>query len=224
MSLEELPLRHVMVLTPTRDGVCTDTRRCVERLEALGAKRLEISGVSDVAMARNMLLTQALMLIDASITMFLLIDDDMVFDAGTAQLLVDRAEQSEHPVSAMYSTPVSLAHSERPEGRWFSGLGFMAVRVDKLKQYASRLPLLKAINREPAFPFCQCRPHPRRETWLSEDYWFCDQMDGVMLAPLVVKHLKKVPVYPDQETVNAVMRKGLEAESDDKTEQKVANG
>lgn len=204
-DLAALPLRHVVVVTPTREGVNAQTRKCIWALEELGAGRLDLAGCSDVALARNLLLTSALERSEPHRTVFLLVDDDMVFSTGDAQLIVERALSEAHPVSAVYATSsLALAHSRRPDGRWWSGLGFMAVRRDKLQELADKLPTLQAINRTPIKPFCQCRPNEAGDMWLSEDWFFSEAMGGVILHTIGVAHLKRMPIEPDAHTLNMV--------------------
>lgn len=206
VDLSELPLKHVVLVMATREGVNDQTRKCVDRVEELGASRLQLAGCSDVATARNLLLTHALDTCEEHKTVFLLVDDDILFDPGVAQLVCEDALEGEQPVSAVYATNNgAIAGTPRGDGLWNTGLGFLAVRRDKLAEYAETLGgKLPGMNKNLIYPFCQSRVSRDGKEWHAEDYWFCDGMGGVVLKPLGVGHLKRVPLTPDQHTLDMI--------------------
>jgi len=205
MSPSDLPLKHCAVLTPTREGVTSATRNCISELEQLGAERLDMAGCSDVALARNLLLSRALRHMPDHITTFLLVDDDMIFDRATAQLVVERAEQEGKPVSAVYPTnTLQLAAMRWENGLWLTGLGFMALPRVLLRNFVSQHKALPAMNGIEVWPFCQSAPSPDGSMWWSEDYWFSYNMGGVILARLTAKHWKRMPLFADEQTMKTL--------------------
>lgn len=202
--MAELPLKHVIILIPTRDGLTLLTRNCVQESEQSGARRLELGGCSDVALARSTLLTRALESASEHVTVFLLVDDDMVFTPAQAVLLSDQALGSKYPVSAVYATSAgTLAHTRRADGRWNSGLGCMAVSRAELQRVADALPRVKGVNGQLVWPICESKAIG--DTWMSEDYTFCDRFGGALLANFGVGHVKRVPLYPDAASIDQTL-------------------
>lgn len=201
-----LPFQRVLCITPTRSGLQPLTRRCIDALCDLGAARLELAGTSDIALARNLLLTRAREAPEHR-DVFMLIDDDMSFSAAQAELLVQECLERDAPVSAVYATNAScLAATRRADGTWLTGLGFMALTRGCLQKYADELVSVVGINNERFLPFCQTGPHYEDEggVWLSEDYWFCRALGGVQLLPFSVAHLKRMPITADLETIDRI--------------------
>lgn len=206
MTPDELPLKNVCVLIPTREGISTNTRNCLDDLIVLGARRVVVSGCADVALARNLLMTRALDLTTEETECFLLLDDDILFDRATAQLLVERALLANRAVSAVYCTNDGhIAARRLDDDRWLTGLGFMAVPRSLLQIFANALPRLKSAREQDLYAFCQSRMLENDKelgtVWLSEDQWFCHCLGGVVLAPLRVQHWKRVPLLPDDHTM-----------------------
>ena len=194
-------MKNLLVLTPSRRGVHALTRTCIAALEREGAERLDLTGCSDVALARNLLLTQALT-VPSERDMLLLVDDDMSFSLDQAKAVIASATLSCTPTSACYATNAgSLAHTRRKGGRWNSGLGFLALPRVVLAALAAELTELPAINGSKIKPFCQCRPSPDGSEWFSEDYWFTEQLGGVELLSVAVAHIKEMPIRPDAYTL-----------------------
>lgn len=209
MNASDLPLRHVWCLTPSKNGIESLTRRCIDSVCELGAGRLELTGCADVALARNLLMTKALESAPAEVTVFLLVDDDMSFSRAQAELVVGECLERERPVSAIYATnSAAMAHTRRSDGTWLSGLGFMAVQRAHLVRMAEALGTVSAINGNAIHPFCQSAA--RAHAWFSEDYWFCDLMGGVDLLPMAVAHLKKIPLTADAHTIDRVLSGALD--------------
>jgi hypothetical protein len=209
MGLDDLPLRHVCVITPTRWGISQRTRACIEDLVVLGARRLDLAGVSDVALARNVLLTRAHDTSEEGITCFLLVDDDITFNRAQAQLLVEQALSEGIATSAVYPTDeLTIAGMPWRDGLWLVGLGFCAVPRACVSAFASRHARLPAINGITIWPFCKSAPAPEGETamWWSEDYWFSFNMGGVRLARMAVTHWKPIALFADDATLDALFR------------------
>jgi hypothetical protein len=202
--MDSLPLAHVVVLTPTREGVHNVTRNAITDIEVLGARRIDLAGCADIALARNILLGKALGLAP-EYKVIAFVDDDIVFTRAQFQLLVERAEREDYPVSAVYPTnELSLAGYRQESGRWLTGLGCWCVRRDLLAAYAETLPELSAINGTVIRPFCQTGPSVDGKMWLSEDYWLSQALGGVVLARLAVTHYKRFPLTADEASMRAI--------------------
>lgn len=170
-------------------------------LERLGASRMGLTGCSDVALARNQLMTAALQRAEPERTVFLLVDDDITFTQAQGELICADALETEYPVSGVYVvSPTSLAHTPLEANRWLCGMGFMAIRRDLLQAYADRIGSVQTALSGEIWPFCQSRERDGR--WVSEDYWFSHEMGGVELIKIAVSHLKLVPLAPDERTVD----------------------
>jgi len=192
------------IVTPSRTGVNARTRAAIEACEKLGAKRLGVEGVSDVAAARNILLTQAVQL-GHGLDVLLLVDEDMLFTVEQATTVATAARESQQAVSGTYITNAGkLAHTPRDDGLWLSGLGFLAVPMPLMQRLATALGLVQGLNGMQFIPFCQSRVKEGSRRWFSEDYWFCDSLGGVRLLPVPIKHLKVVELSPDPRQLERV--------------------
>lgn len=197
--------RSIVVCTPTRDGLLPETRSAIEELTALGAERLELAGISDIALARNLLLSRVLTHTDKPTV--LLVDDDIVFTAQDVHQLVELATETGDPVSAIYATNAGTVAATRKcpgSTRWLTGLGCMALPRAKLVELTEHLPKVKALGRFDIWPFCTTGPMGGE--WSSEDYTFCRRLGGVRLAPVGVAHHKRVPIRPDPETIQRLTK------------------
>ena len=202
MHPSDLPLKHCAVLTCTREGIPTYTAQCLDDLRVLGARMLTLAGVSDVTLARNLLISRAEATSGEDITVFLLVDDDIIFSRVQAQLLCEQALVQEKPVSAVYPTNERVLAAQRwQNGLWLCGLGFMAVPRALVTAFAKEHPPFLAKDEQKVWPFCQSSPSPDGKQWWSEDYWFSYNMGGVVLARHAVKHWKRLPLFADEATM-----------------------
>src|SRR5690606_2490769 len=103
---------RTLIVCASHHGVELDTAQCIAALEQRGARVLTSTGIADVALARNDVLTRALALVQrarahdeqAAPDVLLLVDDDMVWTPEAAAELARLARQTEHPWSGAYAT------------------------------------------------------------------------------------------------------------------------
>jgi hypothetical protein len=213
-------MHRTLIVCASHHGVELETAGCIAALEKRGARVLSSTGIADVALARNHVLTLALSHIgaerakgDTAPDVLLLVDDDMVWTPEAAAKLVSLARESGEAWSAAYATkdghlaatPLDW-NAHRTDGLRMVGLGFCAVRVARLESLARRLGAVVGPKGTQVVPFCESRTvtpeHDGIPRWCSEDYWLCRALGGVRLAPYVAAgHLKKVPLWPDSETL-----------------------
>lgn len=225
-------MEGTLIVCASHHGVALETQQCMAALQKQGARLLSATGVADVALARNQVLTHALHFVAQPQVkppdVFLLVDDDMVWKPEAAAELVQRARSTGECWSAAYATkdgglaatPLDWDAS-RTDGLRMVGLGFCAVPVAKLEALGKRLGLVVGPNGKALYPFCQCatvKPeHDGITRWCSEDYWLCLSLGGVRLAPYIAAgHLKTVPLWPDDETLRR-LADGTPLGSDDNT-------
>lgn len=203
---------RTLIVCASYRGVSLSTKACIANLERHGAKVLSSTGIPDVALHRNTVLTMALRR-KGDCDVCLLVDDDMVWNLEAAAKVVGRARETGECWSAAYATkdhtlaatPLDwLKHRE--DALYMVGLGFCAVPVAKLEHLASQLGAVIGPQGRHIVPFCQCTvvtpKHDGFPRWCSEDYWFCISVGGVRLAPAVAAgHLKEMPLWPDDETL-----------------------
>lgn len=212
---------RTLIVCASHHGVSLETQQCIAELRKHGARLLSSTGVADVALARNQVLTLALAQ-KGDADVFLLVDDDMVWTLASAAKLVGLARETKKPHSGAYATkdghlaatPLDW-NATRADGLRMVGLGFCAVPVTALERLAAELAAgrvgaavgsVVGPNGERLIPFCESSvvipKHDGIPRWCSEDYWLCRSLGGVLLAPYVAAgHLKTVPLWPDDETL-----------------------
>lgn len=203
-------MKRTLVLLLTYRGAAEDTRLSLEALQRSGARSWGLKGTADVALGRSWLLSEALRIsAGTDIDTFLCIDDDMVFHVEDAEALVGASRESGDLVSGIYGTSkASAALTKWRNGRWLTGMGFMAVPVARLREKEHELPML-ADNNPPVTAWAQSGLHPAYGgRWTCEDYWFCLHWDGVRVAPVGVGHLKTIAIWPDEESIAAIVAGG----------------
>src|SRR4030095_9171090 len=83
---------------------------------------------TDVALARNISLSLTHNLLQQKKhDMVLMLDDDMVFTDDEVVLVLKHAFESGRPTSACYVLANGALSARRREGKWFTGLGFLAI-------------------------------------------------------------------------------------------------
>lgn len=195
--------QNVCVLQPTLVGALPPCQEAVDQLSMRGAQRIRITGCSCIAMARNMLMTSALLNAPEECSVFLLVDGDISFSVEDALVLVQYAEQHDKLISGIYgSLDGTIAHCKSPAGTWRIGLGLAAISRKFLQQIADGLELTR--TKSEFWPFCQARVNDAGE-WLSEDYWFSDLCGGAVLLPAIGKHWKTIGIVPDEATIERLM-------------------
>lgn len=203
---------RTLIVCASHHGIELQTQACITLLQKHGARLLSATGIADVALARNDVLSRALAH-KGPADVFLLVDDDMILTLSAASKLVGLARQTGECWSAAYATKEgALAatplewDASRTDGLRMVGLGCCAIPVAKLEALAERLGLVIGPHDKRIYPFCECRvvtpAHDGLPRWCSEDYWLCRALGGMRLAPYVAAgHLKQIPLWPDDETL-----------------------
>lgn len=193
---------------PMQEG----TRAVFQRLTRSGAAYVSQTGSADVALARNIALTGALRSIRsiasrAGTWVILMVDDDMTFTEEQAQVVVDEARRTGVACAAMYATTKGTLAASRlapvpgQRQRWLAGLGLLAIPLPLLLDVEARSTVFELDDGpHTEFTWSACDDGK----WYSEDYLLCRRLGGVYLLPVGVGHLKTVPLYPDQQTIDAI--------------------
>jgi hypothetical protein len=169
------------------------------------------AGITDVTLARNLALSAAVNARSSrrggDFDMVLMVDDDMVFSWEQASQLVNHARLRNVAASAMYGTTMgTLAATRLKSGpgedqRWATGLGLLAVPMRLLLDLAERSEQFD-FNGTKNWGFTWSLAHGGN--YWSEDFTLCRRLGGVHLLPIAIGHLKTIPIYPDEETVQCV--------------------
>jgi len=202
-------MKQTLLVVSTNREIDFEAQNSINAALAAGAGMVLQRGTSDVALARNIAL---------SITcdtfrqwperdVALMLDDDIIFSLEQARAVVDRARLTQGCVSGLYATSGGTMAATRrmaPDGRWLVGLGFVAIYRDVL---------LKLERESEGFWWKEKLHHAftwtavdGKERWWSEDYRLCQRLGGVEVLPIGVGHMKKIPIYPDDETLARVAR------------------
>lgn len=197
------------------------TKDSVKELRKAGAQLLHESGSSCVTFARNRALSlacEALRGACADRDTVLMLDDDMDVSLETAQRVVDAARSTGVPASAAYATIVgTLAGSRWPEAStsrtiasalrvpraevpmlWRTGLGCLAIPVAallELERASESFEMRGKVYSEFTWTGAEAGE------WVAEDFRLCMQLGGVQLLPVAVGHIKKWPIWPDDDTL-----------------------
>lgn len=205
-------MERALIVCASHHGVELQTQACLVQCQQRGARLVSLTGIADVALARNEVLTLALSRKETA-DVALLVDDDMIFDVKAARKLVELARKTGEAWSGAYATKDGkLAATRfdwdgsRTDGLWMVGLGFCALPFPKLEALAQRLGTVIGPQGKQIVPFCSSTvvvpEHDKKPRWCSEDYWLCRSLGGVRLAPYVAAgHLKTVPLWPDDQTL-----------------------
>lgn len=207
-------MKKTLVVMSSNGEVEFQTRRAL--LDAIrdGAQMVEQNGSSDVAIARNIALTQAThaLLQDDSIDVVLMVDDDMVWTPDDAQAVVTLARSSGVAASGVCVAYNPFKDQKRPVAQliqgshllapWASGLAFLAIPRALLLSVADSSKGVTA-GEISFLEFVQSRS--RDGKWWPEDYCLCARLGGVQFAPVRIGHIKKVALYPEPEMVDEIM-------------------
>jgi len=164
-------------------------------------------GTTDVALARNISLTLACSVLEqGKHNVVLMLDDDMVFDDAHVVEVLKHVFESGRPTSACYVTASGALAANRKNGKWFTGLGFLAIPTRLLlelgtnsRKFFCRTGGLEHLE---IIEFTEARIVERpdgRNEWQGEDYVFCERLGGVDLVPVAVGHLKPQVLQPSAE-------------------------
>jgi len=200
-------MKKTLVVMSSNREMERETRESVMALRELGAAFMLESGTGDVAFARCRALSMACEQLDGVCSdrdVVLMVDDDMEFDAATAQKIVDKARELGTPTAAAYTTiNATLAAERLVAGLWLCGLGFVAIPVPLLRQLEQQSESFEHTGKVyTAFTWSG----PERGRWWHEDWRLTQRLGGVHLMPLGVGHIKKWPLYPDDETLERIAK------------------
>jgi len=200
-------VNNVILAVATNRPIHSTTRAALMNLQRAGAILNTVEGSSDVALARNVTLSGVLdtFKADESRDVVLLVDDDMVFSLRQAQTVCAHAVERQVATSAVYPTAVgdlaaSTEFSPIP-GRWVAGLGFFAIPRALLFKLADESTRFLWRKRE-LFEFTNSTVH--NGLWIGEDYWLSIRLGGVDVLPIAVGHLKTIPLFADESTLERV--------------------
>lgn len=204
-------MEKTCILVVTHHGLSDQTATCIGRLKC--PSHLTVRGMANICRARSVAFDTVIEgTRDAgdAIDTVLCIDDDMVFSPDDARAIVRESRIRKHPVSGVAMTQDgALAARRMPlflgtEQRWLTGLAFMAVPLADLRRVAASLTRVGKTR-----PWALTGAHSRMPgEWIGEDFWFCLHFDGVILSPIPIGHLKQIPLFPDDATLESV-RHGL---------------
>ncbi len=226
-------MNRTIVVCSSNRPVQETTMACLQNLTRAGAELVWQKGSADVAFARNMALSHALRVAvtrnksaeappqssfarqydpdgcpepPTAIDTLLMVDDDMAFSLEQAQALVDHARETGVGASAMYATMLGTLAATRLETlserqRWLVGLGLVALPLTAVQEVAKRSERFKSHGQD-IVEFCWTAA--LNGAWFAEDYTLCRRLGGVHLLPIGVGHLKVIPVYPDENTIELI--------------------
>lgn len=209
-------MKKVAVAVASNRPIPAPTQQALAELRSAGASYHSVEGSSDVAFARNVMLSLLVhqMRADPSREVALLVDDDMVFNVAQARELCAHAIAKQCAASAAYPTAVAeIAANSRlcpVPGKWLTGLGFFAIPRAALFALADASP---AFDWRPGINLWEfttsslhelCHLGAPEMYWIGEDYWLCIRLGGVDLLPISVGHLKMVPLECDEHTLQRI--------------------
>lgn len=220
-------MKNIVLVTSSNREAEKHTRRLWLALQQQGAIFAEQTGSPDVAFARNMALSAACNALrnfperEAVVMM----DDDMIGPPKSIERLVEAALKTGKACSAVYATQSAHLAATRwrikgevqrdADGRslWFVGLGLIAIPRDLLLAVEARRPSFKYKDKV-LTAFCEAGVIDGE--WLAEDYQLSRNLGGVRLEPIGFGHIKKTPLWPDQETLDLIAKdEAIEGETAD---------
>lgn len=196
-------MKNTVALISTNRGIFDKTQTCLDLLSAEGLPNVLVQkGSPCVALARNLALHSACEYLRAheETDTVLMIDDDMLFSPNEAHAVTDRARLTGVATSAMYATllttiaGVRMGKDKSGEDRWLTGLGFIAIPRELLLWLESQSELFH-YYKQPFREFTWACADSG--VWMAEDLRLTQRLGGVHLLPVVVGHLKTIPIYPD---------------------------
>jgi hypothetical protein len=210
-------VKSLIVLVSSNREINPSTAACITKLQREGASYVVQRGSSDVALARNLALSQAYdLLAEPRFDAVLMVDDDMLFETAQAAELVAHVRKTKHAASAVYATsgkttactrdPETIAKLNgqlAPCGAWLAGCGFLAIHREALQRVAYNSETFHWNGRE-----CRAftKTHVLNGRWWSEDYWLSLRLGGVDVLPMAVGHIKLCPIYPNDDTLALIAR------------------
>lgn len=219
-------MKHVVLVTSSNRSPEKHTARLFSAIERAGGAHVKQDGSPDVAFARNMALTAACEVLRARVerSVVVMMDDDMIGPLDTVRELARRAIESGKACSGVYATQSGHLAATRwkedgeqkrdSDGRmlWLVGLGILAI---------PRELLLTLDDMRPKFTYrgkmltAFCGTGAENGEWWPEDYQLSRALGGVRLEPLGFGHIKKMPIWPDGETLSCIAEETNLPEQDD---------
>lgn len=201
-SEPNIDLNGVLIATPLLAGTLHHaTAASIMEAAEYGAKHIILSGCSDIALARNLILKAALAREDW--TCLLWVDGDISFTAEAAHRVCRQSDLTGAAVSAVYGTDNGHVAATRAPAwgpdRWLTGLGFLAVQRRHIWRLSKEFAPVTAMNGELIHPVFESLAIDGQ--WSSEDYTFCRRLGGVLLCPVGVDHHKIRTIRPDAATL-----------------------
>lgn len=196
----------ILCVCTSHRGLVLETRQCVDALACADIPTIMNIGCADIALARNMDITRGLERAnEEGIDVLVLIDDDMVFNVEQVKQIAEHAYGADHPVSGIYIMKNrDLVVWRIPDTKLFvGGMGFMAVSVKLLNE---RVKTLKKFTWKDSWAYEFCVAGPVDGVWRQEDKCFCEVFGGVELAPIIVAHMKVMPMMPDRPSMERILR------------------
>lgn len=209
-------MQNVILVTSSNRSPEKHTGRMFAQLERLGAAHVKQDGSPDVAFARCMALTAACEVLRAhpSRDVVLMVDDDMIGSVENIAELCTRATGTGRACSGIYATQSGHLAATRwrvqglqqrdEDGRmlWLVGLGMVAIPRALLLHVDEQLPKFRYRDQVlTAFTGCGAEDGE----WMAEDYQLSRNLGGVRLEGLAFGHIKKMPLWPDQETIDKLV-------------------
>ncbi len=189
----------VIVIASNRPQPNDQLLKCLADFTARGTTIIRRNGITDVALARNISLTLVhKALKESQQNMVLMVDDDMVFTDENVIDVLKHAYQTGRPTSACYIMAGGQLVAKRKNGKWFTGLGFLAIPAMLLMELAESSETfhcpIDELNGLDIIKFTESRIVKRE--WQGEDYVLCERLGGVDLIPVGVGHLKQQVLMP----------------------------
>jgi hypothetical protein len=205
----------VIVIASNRPQPNEQLFKSLARFAAHGTAIVHHTGTTDVALARNISLSLTYNLLQqGKHNMVLMLDDDMVFSDDEVVLVLKHAYESERPTSACYVLASGSLAARRRNGKWSTGLGFLAIPAKLLLELGSNSPEFECpyegsksmTVREFTGPRITTKPDGKRE-WQGEDFVLCERLGGVDLIPVSVGHVKQQVLRPSQGHLKSFLEK-----------------
>ena len=196
---------NILCVCTSHRGPQTDTRQCIDNLACAGIPTIMNVGCADIALGRNMDITRGLQRANVDGTeVIVLFDDDMVFSVEQVEKIAAHALEAPCPVSGIYvmkNRELAIWRIEESD-RFVAGLGFIAASVKVLNEKAKELPTFRWKDTEATL---WTKAGPDEGIWGQEDIYFCKQFGGVEIAPIIVGHLKTIPMAPSRDAVERIL-------------------
>lgn len=188
---------RLIVSVASRSGISQAFAKQIAKLEPYAV--VAISGISDVALARNIQLTETEQLWEKNAVILMLDDDIDISETEKVIELIDRTVSE--PGSGLYvdkNGEPTCGPMPGKTGKWLAGLGVYAIPVECLEELKARSVQVTARGKAITC-YTSSRPinHDGKWEWSSEDYTLSYLLGGVNLhTDLQFGHFKTLPLHP----------------------------